>query len=69
MLDIASHPIDTDPTFTVGADVSRFQRSSVPAKTASTSTGPQVAMADKPAGPVVKIRRGSQTTDTPVGGK
>ena len=33
LLAIASKPIDANPTFTVGADVSRFQRSSVPAKT------------------------------------
>ena len=32
LLAIASKPIDTNPTYTVGADVSRFQRSSVPAR-------------------------------------
>jgi pilus assembly protein CpaB len=32
LLQIASKPIDSGTTFTVGADVSRFQRSSVPSK-------------------------------------
>ncbi|TFI57866.1 Flp pilus assembly protein CpaB [Sphingomonas parva] len=32
LLAISNRPIDSNPTFTVGADVSRFQRSSVPAK-------------------------------------
>ena len=35
LLAIASKPIDTAPTYTVGSDVSRFQRSSVPAKAAA----------------------------------
>ncbi len=32
LLAIASRPIDTNPTYTVGSDVSRFQRSSVPGR-------------------------------------
>ncbi|HEX8669427.1 MAG TPA: Flp pilus assembly protein CpaB [Allosphingosinicella sp.] len=32
LLAIANKPIDTGPTYTVGADVSRFQRSTVPSK-------------------------------------
>jgi pilus assembly protein CpaB len=32
LLEIAAKPADSNPTFTVGADVSRFERSSVPAK-------------------------------------
>jgi pilus assembly protein CpaB len=32
LIEIASKPIDTASTFTVGADVSRFQRASVPGK-------------------------------------
>jgi pilus assembly protein CpaB len=35
LLAIASRPIDTKTTFTVGSDVSRFQRSSVPSKAAA----------------------------------
>ena len=32
LLAIASQPIDTNTTYTVGADVSRFQRSTVPGR-------------------------------------
>jgi pilus assembly protein CpaB len=35
LLAIASKPIDSNPTFTTGSDVSRFQRSSVPSKGAA----------------------------------
>jgi pilus assembly protein CpaB len=35
LIDVASQPIDTTPTYTVGAEVSRFQRSTVPAKAAA----------------------------------
>ena len=69
LLDIASRPIDTDPTYTVGADVSRFQRSSVPAKPSTGATSPQVATAAMSSGPVVRVRRGSQTTDAVIGAK
>jgi pilus assembly protein CpaB len=34
LLAIANQPVDTGPTYTVGADVSRFQRSSVPGREA-----------------------------------
>jgi pilus assembly protein CpaB len=35
LMAIANRPIDTSPTFTVGSDVSRFQRSSVPSSRAA----------------------------------
>ena len=35
LLEIASKPADNSPTYTVGADVSRFQRSTVPSKGAA----------------------------------
>jgi pilus assembly protein CpaB len=65
LLEIASRPIDSDPTYTVGADVSRFQRSSVPAKpTAATSAPAGAPVADAPRGPVVRVMRGGTTTLT-----
>lgn len=46
LLAIANKPIDTGSTYTVGADVSRFQRSSVPSKGApSKSADPAQDMA------------------------
>jgi pilus assembly protein CpaB len=74
LLQIASQPVDTDPTFVVGGDVSRFQRRTVPAKPPERSggggvSGPmQVAVAQRPAGPVVRVARGNNITDVSVGG-
>ena len=61
MLQLSSTPVDTNPTYTVGADVSRFQRSSVPAKPAAV--GPGTPMAGPVSAPksIVTIRRGSAT--------
>ena len=68
LLEIASRPIDTNPTDTVGADVSRYQRSSVPAKPgagAPAAPGPGAA----PTAPVIRVSRGNTTTVTPAGAK
>jgi pilus assembly protein CpaB len=46
LLAVANQPIDTGPTYTVGADVSRFQRSTVPSKGKSgTAADPGAQMA------------------------
>lgn len=79
---VASRPIDTNTTFVTGADVSRFQRKTVPSQ-ASTGPAPMMGGAiagmngpggmgfggDKPQGPVVHVARGTTVTETPVGGK
>ncbi len=78
----ASRPSDSDTTFVVGADVSRFQRRSVPrtapAARASSSAAPMAPASatgsgyDRPAapsGPVVKIARGNAVTEVILGGK
>ncbi|WP_380872181.1 hypothetical protein ACFB49_31300 [Sphingomonas sp. DBB INV C78] len=72
LLAIANRPVDTDTTFTVGADVSRFQRRSVPAKAEQPAAGAAPATggyAAAPAGPVVRVARGNTVTVVPVGGK
>jgi len=78
LLAIASRPIDTNTTYTVGSDVSRFQRSSVPGRPhaegnnapagsgASASSG---IPGDRPLGPVVRIARGNNVTIVPVGAR
>jgi pilus assembly protein CpaB len=78
LLAISNKPIDTNTTFTVGADVSRYQRSTIPAK---ESNGPApaaggaaagsggVSVEVRPAGPVVRIARGNNVTVVPVGAK
>ncbi len=75
---LASRPIEGTPTFSTGADVSRFQRSTVPGKTASNGGGggpaptamvpaPSAASPDRRAA-VVRITRGNAVTDVSVGG-
>ena len=80
MLQLASQPQTGNPTFATGADVSRFQRSSVPAKSAGGSFGggptgitnaaPGLAVggaAPVYTGPVVHVARGNSVTDVAVG--
>jgi pilus assembly protein CpaB len=74
LLAIASRPMDTDTTVTTGADVSRFQRRSVPAKPMDRNGGgAQTAMAGgygaRPVGPIVRVARGNTIIEVPVGGK
>jgi len=76
LLQIASRPSDTDTTFVVGGDVSRFQRRTVPAKPVAADNGtaggsaaaPATATPPRPAGPLVRVARGNTITDVPVGG-
>jgi len=71
LLAIASRPIDTNPTFTVGADVSRFQRSTVPGSTRDRmpNQAPASGQGVGPVGPVVRIARGNNVTLVPVGAR
>jgi Flp pilus assembly protein CpaB len=73
LLAIANRPIDTNTTFTTGADVSRFQRRSVPAMqsnaNASTAQGSGSSAPTVPIGPVVRIARGNAVTIVPVGAR
>lgn len=75
---IASRPVEKGATYSTGADVSRYQRSTVPAKPEtmqmSAMPGPNGApmMAAGPAArsvPLIRIARGTQVTEVPVGGK
>ncbi|WP_203308430.1 MULTISPECIES: Flp pilus assembly protein CpaB [Sphingomonas] len=82
MLASASRPQSGDSTFATGADVSRFQRSSVPGKASglaaqaqgvgmpapggAAATAPGAAAI--PTGPVVRVARGTSVTVVPVGG-
>jgi pilus assembly protein CpaB len=79
LLAIANQPIDTNTTFTVGADVSRYQRSTVPAKPSASqpanSGGPGRPVENSGSatvittGPVVRVARGNNITVVPVGAK
>ena len=74
LLAIANQPIDTNTTYTVGGDVSRFQRSTVPTRqsnTAAVTSGaaPAPGIPGQPIGPVVRIARGNSVTVVPVGAR
>lgn len=77
---IAARPMDGKTSFSTGADVSRFQRSTVPAKAASdrevvvpvggtTVTGVGAPPPAAAQGPTVRISRGNEVTVVSVGGK
>ena len=74
LLAVAVQPNDTNTTYTVGADVSRFQRATVPSRhrndsnnAASIPRAPSVV--DRPIGPVVRVARGNNVTLVPVGAR
>ena len=85
LLPVANAPIDTGSTYTVGAEVSRFQRSTVPGKggtpgaaAAGVLNGLAAALGGRggpggqpgvAAGPVVRVARGNSITIVPVGAK
>jgi pilus assembly protein CpaB len=75
---VAARPLEGGGTMSTGADVSRFQRSTVPGKPRDTQgamagapgTGaPYPGVAAAPMGPIVKVSRGNNVTVVPVGGK
>ncbi|RIA37585.1 pilus assembly protein CpaB [Hephaestia caeni] len=75
LLKIASQPVSGESTYSTGADVSRFQRSSVPGKAESGAQSMADATGGIPVGkavitgPVVRVARGTSVTEVPVGGK
>jgi len=69
LLDIASRPVDTNTTYTVGADVSRYQRSSVPARPGGGATSSPAPATGSPTGPVVRVARGNTVTLSTVGAR
>ena len=75
MLDAATNqPTAGKTTYATGADVSRFQRRTVPGKESSSSAAPSggngyPGAAPANMGPTVRIARGNSVTEVPVGGK
>jgi pilus assembly protein CpaB len=77
LLEVASRPIDNNTTYTLGSDVSRFQRGSVPGRpqeqsnnaAGSGGTGVSTDAMGRPAGPTVRIARGNNVTLVPVGAR
>jgi pilus assembly protein CpaB len=78
LLAVANRPVDTGSTYTVGADVSRFQRSTVPGRERQNTDPAQAAAGantvpldseGRPIGPVVRVARGNAVTLVPVGAR
>ena len=84
LLAIANRPSDNNTTFTTGADVSRFQRRSVPpSKNVAASSDDRVMAVNNLAGairgvssggsaasgPVVRVSRGNNVTEVSVGAR
>jgi pilus assembly protein CpaB len=79
LLRVATQPQAGSSSFATGADVSRFQRSSVPprAPSGTASTGGMAVTTNAAGapgtaavqGPVVRVARGNNVTIVPVGGK
>ena len=72
LLAVSSQPIDNNTTYTVGADVSRFQRRSIPSRQSNNAPARGQAPAGvdgQPIGPVVRIARGNNVTLVPVGAR
>jgi pilus assembly protein CpaB len=76
---VAARPIEGKASFSTGADVSRFQRATVPGRNSGFTPAPAQAVASTgsfpgapaPAvsGPVVRVSRGTAVTAVEVGGK
>src|SRR5690242_4936575 len=62
-------PMDGRTSYVTGADVSRFQRSTVPGKTSNDAGTDGGAPGLAPVGPVVRVARGNDVSIVPVGEK
>jgi pilus assembly protein CpaB len=75
MARVAARPMEGAGGFATGADVSRFQRSTVPGKPVDHGTGTSPVPGNYPGGvavrkgSVVTVARGNSVTETEVGGK
>ena len=74
MLKVANQPSAGGSTVATGADVSKFQRSTVPGKPpaamgGTAQGGTSFPGSAPPTGPVVHVARGNTVTDVSVGGK
>ena len=72
MAQLAARPTDRRSTYSTGADVSRYQRSSVPGKPQDPNALAQrIAAGSGGSGlaPVVRIARGTAVTTVEVGSK
>jgi pilus assembly protein CpaB len=69
LLAVAAKPVDTGTTYTIGADVSRFQRATVPGRAPEFDGNGKPVPSSVLIGPSVRIARGNSVTVVPVGAK
>ena len=69
ILAIANRPADHNPTFTTGGDVSRYQRTTVPAKPQAGDAAKASGASDISSGPSIRVARGNTITVVPVGAR
>jgi pilus assembly protein CpaB len=69
LLAIAAKPVDSGTTYTIGADVSRFQRATVPGRPPAVDGSGQPVPSSVLVGPRVRVARGNSVTVVPVGAK
>jgi len=69
LLQVANRPQDNNTTFTTGGEVSRFQRTSIPTRTVQAPAGGGAGASVVSAGPVVRVARGNNVTEVPVGAR
>ncbi|HEY0327320.1 MAG TPA: Flp pilus assembly protein CpaB [Allosphingosinicella sp.] len=78
LIAIAGQPVDGNSTYTVGGDVSRFQRRTMPTRPAPPRPAAPIAYQPSrgqqndpsvPLGPTVRVARGNNVTLVPVGGR
>ena len=66
-----AQPDDSRGSFSTGGDVSRFQRSTMPPRGRNTGPAPSpqspATAPSAPSGPSVRVTRGKETVDVPVG--
>ena len=63
---VLTKPSDSNPTFTTGGEVSRFQRATIPVRVGSAAAAPG-SLAAVAAGPVVRVTRGGAVTEVKLG--
>lgn len=66
---VVTHPSDRRSTYSTGADVSRYQRSSVPAKPVETNGQGDGSGGITGTGPIVRVARGTAVTNVEIGSK
>lgn len=68
---VYGQPSDGKTSFVTGADVSRFQRNTPAAPVATVNAAPATSATSDAApvyrGPVIRVRRGNNTSETPIG--